>query len=100
MIAVLVVLSRLGVNILTASAPAPGRSVSLSASQSNPGQGRGDGPVLPAGGRLPARRVLDVGVAKGTVEAISIRSMKLRHHRGPLNTVPFGLSRHADQPQP
>jgi small-conductance mechanosensitive channel len=33
---------------------------------------------------------IDVGVAKGTVEAISIRSMKLRHHRGPLNTVPFG----------
>ena len=33
---------------------------------------------------------LDVGGAKGTVEAISVRSMKLRHHRGALNTVPFG----------
>ncbi len=33
---------------------------------------------------------LDVGDVKGTVEQISIRSMKLRHHRGALNTVPFG----------
>jgi len=31
-----------------------------------------------------------VGPAKGTVEEISVRSMKLRHHRGALNTVPFG----------
>jgi moderate conductance mechanosensitive channel len=27
---------------------------------------------------------------RGTVEAISIRSLKLRHHRGPLHTIPFG----------
>ena len=33
---------------------------------------------------------LDVGSVKGTVEEISARSMKLRHHRGALNTVPFG----------
>ncbi|MCB2054514.1 MAG: mechanosensitive ion channel family protein [Geminicoccaceae bacterium] len=33
---------------------------------------------------------VDVGEVKGTVEKISIRSMQLRHHRGVLNTVPFG----------
>lgn len=33
---------------------------------------------------------IDVGKAKGTVEGISVRSLKLRHHRGALNTVPFG----------
>lgn len=33
---------------------------------------------------------LEVGSAKGTVEAISIRSLKLRHPRGALYTVPFG----------
>ncbi|RVG93075.1 mechanosensitive ion channel family protein, partial [Sinorhizobium meliloti] len=27
---------------------------------------------------------------KGTVESFSIRSVKLRHHRGPVFTVPFG----------
>jgi moderate conductance mechanosensitive channel len=30
------------------------------------------------------------GSYKGTVESFSIRSVKLRHHRGPLYTVPFG----------
>lgn len=33
---------------------------------------------------------IDVGHVKGTVERISVRSMQLRHHRGVLNTVPFG----------
>ncbi|MEK1887233.1 MAG: mechanosensitive ion channel family protein, partial [Phyllobacterium sp.] len=31
------------------------------------------------------------GSYKGTVESFSIRSVKLRHHRGPVFTVPFGL---------
>lgn len=31
-----------------------------------------------------------VGKAKGTVEEISVRSFKLRHHLGPLYTIPFG----------
>ncbi|MFY0610036.1 MAG: mechanosensitive ion channel [Hyphomicrobiaceae bacterium] len=33
---------------------------------------------------------IDIGDVKGTVERISVRSMQLRHHNGPLNTVPFG----------
>lgn len=33
---------------------------------------------------------IDIGTVKGTVEKISIRSMQLRHHKGPLHTVPFG----------
>ncbi len=33
---------------------------------------------------------VDTGRLRGTVEAISIRSMRLRHHRGALHTVPFG----------
>jgi small-conductance mechanosensitive channel len=33
---------------------------------------------------------VETGNAKGTVERISIRSMQLRHHNGPLHTVPFG----------
>src|SRR3546814_12166749 len=27
---------------------------------------------------------------KGVVEKISLRSVQLRHHNGPLNTIPFG----------
>src|SRR3546814_19840282 len=30
------------------------------------------------------------GSYKGTVESFSLRSVKLRHHRGPLYTLPFG----------
>ncbi|MDI7861658.1 mechanosensitive ion channel family protein [Rhizobiaceae bacterium n13] len=30
------------------------------------------------------------GSYKGTVESFSIRSVKLRHHRGPVFTIPFG----------
>lgn len=33
---------------------------------------------------------VDVGIARGTVESVSIRSMRLRHHLGPIHTVPFG----------
>jgi len=33
---------------------------------------------------------IDLRDVKGTVESISIRSMKLRHHNGPLHTIPFG----------
>ncbi|MET0528837.1 MAG: mechanosensitive ion channel family protein [Microvirga sp.] len=31
------------------------------------------------------------GSYKGTVESFSLRSIKLRHHRGPVYTVPFGV---------
>lgn len=37
---------------------------------------------------------IDIGTVKGTVEKISVRSMQLRHHNGPLNTVPFGEITH------
>jgi small-conductance mechanosensitive channel len=33
---------------------------------------------------------IDTGRLKGTVEALGIRSVKLRHQNGPLHTVPYG----------
>jgi moderate conductance mechanosensitive channel len=33
---------------------------------------------------------IQAGNYKGTVESFSLRSIKLRHHRGPLYTIPFG----------
>jgi small-conductance mechanosensitive channel len=33
---------------------------------------------------------VEAGSLKGTVEAISIRSLRLRHHRGAVHTVPYG----------
>jgi moderate conductance mechanosensitive channel len=37
---------------------------------------------------------IEVGNIRGTVEHISIRSLRLRHHRGALHTVPFGEIQH------
>ena len=37
-----------------------------------------------------ASAVHQAGSYKGTVESFSLRSIKLRHHRGPLYTIPFG----------
>jgi len=37
---------------------------------------------------------IDIGGVKGTVEKISVRSFQLRHHLGPLHTVPFGEIQH------
>ncbi len=37
---------------------------------------------------------VDIGSVKGRVEAIHVRSLVLRHHRGPLHTVPFGEIKH------
>lgn len=33
---------------------------------------------------------ISTGTFSGTVESFSLRSIKLRHHRGPLYTIPFG----------
>lgn len=37
---------------------------------------------------------IDVGDVKGMVENISIRSLRLRHHRGPVHNIPFGEINH------
>ena len=33
---------------------------------------------------------IEVGDLMGTVESISVRSMRIRHHRGKVHTVPYG----------
>ncbi|MEZ5931613.1 MAG: mechanosensitive ion channel family protein [Alphaproteobacteria bacterium] len=37
---------------------------------------------------------IEMGDVRGTVEKISVRSMQLRHHNGPLHTIPFGEITH------
>jgi len=43
---------------------------------------------------------VEVDGTAGTVEKISIRSMQLRHHRGPVHTIPLWRDPQADQLQP
>lgn len=33
---------------------------------------------------------VEIGQLRGTVERVSLRSMKVRHHRGALHTIPYG----------
>lgn len=33
---------------------------------------------------------IEIGDLRGTVESISLRSMRVRHHRGAIHTIPFG----------
>lgn len=33
---------------------------------------------------------IEIGDIRGTVESISIRSFQLRHHNGPIHTIPYG----------
>jgi small-conductance mechanosensitive channel len=37
---------------------------------------------------------VDIGVVKGRVEKMNVRSLVLRHHRGALNTVPYSEIKH------
>ncbi len=37
---------------------------------------------------------VEVDVTRGTVEKISVRSLQLRHHNGPVHTIPFGEIKH------
>lgn len=37
---------------------------------------------------------VDIGDVKGTVESTNVRSLVLRHHRGPLHTVPYSEIKH------
>ena len=37
---------------------------------------------------------VEIDDIRGRVEAISVRSLRLRHHNGPLHTVPFGEIKH------
>ncbi len=33
---------------------------------------------------------IEIGELRGTVESISVRSLRVRHHRGAIHTIPFG----------
>ena len=33
---------------------------------------------------------IEMGDLRGTVEAVSVRSLRVRHHRGAIHTIPFG----------
>ena len=56
----------------------------------DPGQGRDLGNFFLLDDAFRVGEYIVSGSYKGTVESFSLRSIKLRHHRGYLYTVPFG----------
>ena len=87
---VMIVLSSLGVNIgpLLAGAGVVGLAIGFGAQTLVKDIVSGMFFLLDDAFRLG--EYIDVGAARGTVEKISIRSLRLRHHRGALHTIPYG----------
>jgi small-conductance mechanosensitive channel len=92
--AVMLVLSSLGVNIgpLLAGAGVVGLAVGFGAQTLVRDIVSGVFFLIDDAFRLG--EYIDVGSVKGTVEKISLRSLRLRHHRGALHTIPFGEIQH------
>ncbi len=92
--ATLVVLSSLGVNIgpLLAGAGVVGLAVGFGAQTLV--RDIVSGVFFLVDDAFRTGEYIDVGDVKGTVEKISLRSLRLRHHRGYLHTIPFGEIRH------
>ncbi|WP_026872287.1 mechanosensitive ion channel family protein [Inquilinus limosus] len=92
-VAVLVVLSSLGIDIgpLLAGAGVVGLAIGFGAQTLVKDIVSGVFFLLEDAFRVG--EYVEIGTLKGTVEAISIRSLKLRHQRGALQTVPFGEAR-------
>ncbi|MGK9236528.1 mechanosensitive ion channel family protein [Inquilinus limosus] len=92
-VAVLVVLSSLGIDIgpLLAGAGVVGLAIGFGAQTLVKDIVSGVFFLLEDAFRVG--EYVEIGNLKGTVEAISIRSLKLRHQRGALQTVPFGEAR-------
>lgn len=87
---VMIVLSSLGVNVgpLVAGAGVVGLAIGFGAQTLVRDIVSGMFFLLDDAFRLG--EYIDIGSVKGTVEAIHVRSLVLRHHRGALHTVPFG----------
>ncbi|MBK8906766.1 MAG: mechanosensitive ion channel family protein [Rhodospirillales bacterium] len=90
----LVILSELGVNIgpLIAGAGVVGLAIGFGAQTLV--KDIISGAFFLADDAFRIGEYIDTGSVKGTVEHISIRSLRLRHQNGPVNTIPFGEIAH------
>jgi moderate conductance mechanosensitive channel len=89
-ITIMIVLSSLGVDIgpLIAGAGVVGLAIGLGAQQTIADILAGVFFLIEDAFRVGD--YVEVGTLRGTVEGISLRSLKLRHHRGAVHTLPFG----------
>jgi hypothetical protein len=89
-IAILVVLSDLGVNITPLVAGASVFGLAISFGSQALVRDIVSGIFYLADDAFRVGEYIDCGKAKGTVQGFTLRSIKLRHQNGQLHTIPFG----------
>jgi small-conductance mechanosensitive channel len=89
-LAILIVLSRLGVDTAPLIAGAGVFGLALSFGSQSLVRDIISGLFYMWDDAFRVGEYIDTGRLKGTVETLGIRSLKLRHHNGPLHTVPYG----------
>ena len=88
--AVLVALSQLGVNIAPLLAGAGVVGLAISFGSQALVRDIVSGIFFMTDDAFRVGEYIDTGKLKGTVEKITLRSVRLRHHNGQIHTVPFG----------
>lgn len=89
-IAVMIVLSQLGMNIAPIFAGAGLVGVAVGFGAQSLVRDIFSGLFFLIDDAFRVGEYIETGGLRGTVEKISIRSMQVRHHTGPLHTIPFG----------
>ena len=90
LIALLIVLSELGVNIAPILAGASVFGLAISFGSQTLVRDIVSGIFYLADDAFRVGEYIDCGKAKGTVESFTMRSVRLRHQNGPVHTIPFG----------
>ena len=89
-VALLIVLSELGVNITPLIAGASVFGLAISFGSQTLVRDIVSGIFYLADDAFRVGEYIDCGKAKGTVEGFTLRSIKLRHQNGQVHTIPFG----------
>jgi small-conductance mechanosensitive channel len=89
-VAVLIVLSRLGIDTAPLIAGAGVFGLAISFGSQSLVRDIISGLLYMWDDAFRVGEYIDTGRLKGTVEKLGIRSLKLRHHNGPVHTIPYG----------
>jgi small-conductance mechanosensitive channel len=89
-VAVLVALSALGINTTSLIAGASIFGLAISFGSQSLVRDIVSGVFFMADDAFRIGEYIDTGKLKGTVEGMSIRSLRLRHQNGPVHVIPFG----------
>ncbi|WP_448950280.1 mechanosensitive ion channel family protein [Labrys neptuniae] len=89
-LAVLTVLSQLGVNVTPLIAGASIFGLAISFGSQTLVKDVVSGLFFLIDDAFRVGEYIDVGKAKGTVEGFTLRSLRLRHQNGPVHTIPYG----------